>query len=109
MFMVMFVLDDICLLNPLLESWVKIGITGATILESSGLHRSIKKTIPMRYAYVNQAVEENGNISIFTIVANEEMVEHCLKAIESIVGDLDQPNTGVFAAWPLLKTKGIAK
>jgi len=107
MFMIMFVLDDINHLDDILTSWSEIGVTGATIVESSGLHRKLQKAIPMRYAYDNSRIEESGNQTLFVVVENETTVHSCLKAIENIVGDLDQPNTGVFSAWPLTMTKGI--
>jgi hypothetical protein len=46
MFMIMFVLDDICHLDDVLDSWSDAGISGATIIESSGLYRRMKKTFP---------------------------------------------------------------
>ncbi len=107
MFMIMFVLDDIRHLDNVLTSWSDIGITGATIIESSGLHRKLQKSIPMRYIYDSSPLEETGNLTLFVIVENEGVVHSCLEVLEKIVGDLDQPNTGVFSAWPLLMTKGI--
>lgn len=107
MYMIMFVLDDINHLDDVLTSWSDIGITGATILESSGLHRKLQKKIPMRYTYDNSLMEETGNLTLFVMVENETDVHSCLKAIENIVGDLDQPNTGVFSSWPVTMMKGI--
>ncbi len=107
MFMVMFVLDDVLFADDILNSWSEIGITGATIFESSGLHRRLKKIIPMRYAFDNGTSEEKGNLTFFVMVETEKMVKACLDAIEKIVGDLNQPNTGIFSAWPLSIIKGI--
>ncbi|MGV8027364.1 MAG: hypothetical protein AB2L18_12485 [Anaerolineaceae bacterium] len=108
MFMIMFVLDDSDLLEEVLGSWSELGVTGATIVETSGLQRLRRKHIPMRFNYGGiSAIEEVGNITLFAIVKNEQMVEECLKAAEKVVGDLDSPNTGVFSAWPLTMTKGI--
>lgn len=107
MFMIMFVLDDIRHLEKVLTSWSDIGVTGATIIESSGLHRKLQKSIHMRYIYDNPFLEETGNLTLFVMVKNETVVRSCLETVEKIVGDLDQPNTGVFSAWPLIMTKGI--
>ncbi|PKO16563.1 MAG: hypothetical protein CVU39_07000 [Chloroflexi bacterium HGW-Chloroflexi-10] len=107
MFMIMFVLDDISHLDQILDAWSKQGISGATIIESTGLYRRQLKRIPMRYAYGGAPMEEKGNITLLVIVENEQKVQLCLKEIEQIVGDLDGPNTGVFSAWPLTITKGI--
>ncbi len=108
MFMIMFVLDDSSHLDQILDSWSNLGVTGATIIESTGLYRHHLKRIPMRYIFGETSSEEKGNSTLFVIVENENMVHLCLNAIEQIEGDLDGANTGVFAAWPLIITKGIA-
>ncbi len=36
MFMIMFVLDEITHLDEILDAWTKIGISGATVVESTG-------------------------------------------------------------------------
>ncbi len=107
MFMIMLVLDDSDHLDAILESWSGLGVSGVTIVESSGMHRRLFKRIPMRYLYGSQTLEESGNLTLFVIVRKEKLIRECLKAAENIVGDLNQPNTGVFTAWPLLVTKGI--
>lgn len=107
MFMIMFVLDDVSHLDPILEAWSNLKVTGATIIESTGLNRYRRKHVPMRYAYGDMSLEESGNTTLFVIVESEDKVQLCLQAIEQIVGDLDKPNTGVFSAWPLTITKGV--
>ena len=108
MWMIFFVLDDPDLLEKVLDAWAQAGVRGATIVESTGYHRKRQKFIPMRYIqqYSQDMVE--GNCTLYAIVENEATVEACLKATEALVGDLDQPNTGVFASWPLDKVKGLA-
>lgn len=108
MLMIMFVLDQAVYLDQILDAWSEIGVTGATIVESTGLYRRALKRIPMRYTYGEMPMEEKGNITLFVIVENEKLVNACLDQVESIVGDLDQPNTGVFSAWPVVIQKGIS-
>jgi hypothetical protein len=107
MFMVMFVLDDVIFADDILNSWSEIGITNATIFDSRGLNRRLKKVIPMRYAFNTGVSEETGKLTFFVMVETDQMVKACLDAIEKIVGDLNQPNTGIFTAWPLSIIKGI--
>ncbi|MCE1253227.1 MAG: hypothetical protein LWX83_06710 [Anaerolineae bacterium] len=107
MYMIMLVLDDADYLDDVLEAWSNLGISGATIIESSGLHRRHPKRIPMRYTYGESTGDEEGNLTLFVIVADEKTSRDCLEAVEKIVGNLDDPNTGVFAAWPLTITKGV--
>jgi len=107
MFMIMFILDDILFADDILKSWSEIGITRATIIESRGSHRRLEKVIPMRYAFGTGVSEETGNLTFFVTVETNQMVKACLDAVEKIVGNLDQPNTGIFSAWPLSLVKGI--
>lgn len=107
MYMVLFVLHDPSHLDQILDSLSKVGVSGVTIIESSGLHRHQVKRVPMRYTFGSQSLMEEGNTTIFTIVPYETNVKACLDTIEQIVGDLSEPNTGIFCAWPLGITKGI--
>ena len=107
MYMIMLVLDDPARLDKILEAWAQIGVTGATIIESTGMHRRTRKHIPMRYSFEDTSLQEKGNYTLFVIVPGEELVNQSLAAVESIVGNLDDPNTGVFSAWPLSVVKGV--
>lgn len=109
MYMMIFVLDDPALLDQVLDAWCSAGVFGATIIESTGLHRRFRKHIPMRYSYGSVPVEEKGNYTLFAIVNDEERIQDCLAATEKVVGDLDEPNSGVFAAFPLSVIKGISQ
>jgi nitrogen regulatory protein PII len=106
----MFVLDDPAKLDRILDAWDKIGIHGVTIVESTGLQRRRvqRKRIPMRFSLDPISVGgEEGNYTLITIVPSEEVIENCLKATEEIVGDLNNPNTGILVAWPLSFVKGV--
>lgn len=108
MFMIMFVLDSPDRINQVLQSWLESGISGATIVESTGSFRQLVKHIPMRYAYGENMTQEIGNSTLFAVVENEKNVQDCLAATEKVVGDLDNASTGVFTAWPLVLVKGLS-
>jgi len=107
MYMIMLVLDDPDQLDAVLQAWEGIGIRGATILESTGIQRLRRKNVPMRYLFQTSGLVEEGHLTLFVIVEGEKMVQDCLSATEQIVTDLDGPNTGVFAAWPLTFVRGV--
>ena len=69
----------------------------------------MKKRIPMRYLFGEQDFEETGNITLMALVANNDVVQQCLASAEQVVGDLNLPNTGVFASWPIPFVKGLPK
>ncbi len=107
-YMALFILDDPSLMEDVLKAWTKGGIRGATIIESTGLYRLTRKLIPMRYLYTSREASEKENVTLIAIVDDQAMAESCLALTESIIGDLNQPNTGIFAAWPLSMVKGLS-
>jgi hypothetical protein len=107
MYMIMLVLDNPDLLEEVLNAWEKAGIRGATIVESTGIQRLRRENVPMRYLFQTPQLIEKGHLTLFVIVEGQQMVQDCLDATEHIVTDLDGPNTGVFAAWPLAFVRGL--
>ncbi len=110
MYMVMFVLDDPSLLDAVLDAWETIGVSGVTIVETTGINRRRvqRKRIPARFAighYVEG--EQQNHYTLFTIVKNERIARQCLETVEAVVGNLDTPDSGVLAAWPLTISKGV--
>jgi hypothetical protein len=110
MYMVMFILDDPDRLDAVLDAWAKIGVSGTTIVESAGAYRrrSLRRQVHARYNFAGLgACEESTNYTLFAIVSDETTARQCLVAAEGVVGDLDGPDTGVLAAWPLALVKGV--
>ena len=107
MYIILCVIDQPEHLTRLLQAWRQDGITGVTILESTGLHRlSQQAHIPMRYAFGNPS-SERGNVTLFTIVENEATIQLRLAITEEVVGDFNEPNTGIFVSWPVSFSKGV--
>ena len=109
--MVLFVLDDPDLLDDLLNGLHAVGISGVTLLESSGSYRRRAFLLGARHVAANsiltQRIEE-GHYTLFTLVPDVKAVQQCLVAIEAVVGDLDQPNSGIFTSWEVGITKGVS-
>ena len=108
MFMIILVLDDPNQLDAVLQAWEEMGVRGAAIMESTGINRRWNRVIPMRYLFQTSKTIEEGHLTLFAIVATQALVDASLAAVESVTGDLDQPPTGIFAAFPLTMAKGIA-
>ena len=109
MHMILFVLDDPERLDQLLGAWDAAGVTGATIIESTGIGRRRGRDLPMRYMFgaTGNYVEE-GHYTLLALVESPERAQRCLEATETLLGDLNQPHTGVFVAWPVSMVKGLA-
>jgi hypothetical protein len=109
MYMIFFVLDNISMLDRLLEKWNSVGVSGVTVIESTGIHRVLANKFPARYSFSPNTLIEEGHYTLISIVPDKEWVEKCRIAAEEVVGDLDEPNTGIFVAWRLSSAHGANK
>jgi len=113
MYMVMYVLNDPNRLDEVLDAWEAVGVSGVTIVESTGIQRRrhVRQTrIPLRFGFEGLAQDRlEGHYTLFAIVVSEEMVLKCIAAVENVVGDLSGPNTGVVASWELTSVRGVPK
>ena len=107
MYIIMFVLNDSKKLDMILEGWRNVGVKGVTILESIGAYR-VRKRIPGRFAFTTANSDENSK-TLMAMVEKEEVVQACLNETERLIGDLSQPNTGIFTYWPVTEIRGIHK
>lgn len=113
MFLVLFVLHDTASLEEVLQAWEETGVSGVTILPSTGLARLRERSalrddlplIPSLQDIISHG--EKLNRTIFTIVANDEMVNKVVAATQSVVGNLDEPNTGILVVIPLARAYGL--
>jgi hypothetical protein len=110
MHMIMLVLDDPDRLDEVLEAWRSAGVSGITIMETIGAYRRETRRVSGRYLFGLPGLTESAQRSqytLFAIVPDSTTSDLCLEASERIIGDLDEPNTGVFAAWELSSAKGV--
>ncbi|MBN1430714.1 MAG: hypothetical protein JXB07_20260 [Anaerolineae bacterium] len=111
MYLVMFVLDNPDLLDQVLDAWEAIDVSGVTIVESSGINRRrlARQVGAMFMAGINRLMsgDVETHCTLLAIVKGESMVHACVEAAEKIVGDLNNPNSGILAAWPVPYVKGV--
>ncbi|MBP7227554.1 MAG: hypothetical protein KA988_00460 [Longilinea sp.] len=115
MYMILFVLHDCECLDDVLTAWEEAGVSGVTILPSTGLKRlrqkgALRDDVPL-IPSIEDLMEhvENTNRTIFTVVDSEAMLEKVVAATESVVGKLDQPNTGILVALPVTRAYGLRR
>jgi len=114
MYLVVFVLHDPEKVDRLMDAWEKAGVTGATILYSSGLGRmrgsNWMDDIPLFPSFGSlTAHEEFFSRTLFTVVETETIVDRLIEVTESVVGALRQPETGFLVVLPVLRTYGMDK
>ncbi len=112
-YMILFVLHDPDKLTDLLDSWDQAGVSGITILPSTGMGKLKGEDILREDMPLIPSLEdilqtpEKSNRTLFTLVEGEEMIDQVIQATEAVIGNLDEPNTGILAVIPVSKTYGL--
>jgi len=113
MYWIFFVLPKLEYLNDLMAAWQEAGVTGITILPSLGMvgwqaKNALREDMPL-FPGVEDFREhkEATNRTMFTLVENEELVDKVVAATQRVVGDLNQPYSGVLAVIPVARVYGI--
>lgn len=107
---VFFVLNNADLLSRLLAKLSDNGIKGGTIIDSNGMGRELaqadefKANFGSLRALLNPALK---NTKTLIFVVAEEKLALLTEVIESVVGNLDQPGTGILFALPIDFIKGL--
>jgi len=113
-FQIVFVLDNPDQCGDILDAWEDAGIGGVTILESSGLGRvrraGIRDDLPLMPSLNDLFMNtETQHRTLFTVVKSQSQIEAIVKATQSVVGDLEQPDTGFLFVVPVSQVYGISK
>jgi nitrogen regulatory protein P-II 1 len=111
-FLVVMIVDDPENYIPILEAWDSIGVSGVTILQSTGLGR-LRRTMYMddlpllpRLQDFEESLEVQHR-TLLSVVDDDETVTKMVKAAQEITGDLDIPNSGFLFVLPVIKAFGL--
>jgi nitrogen regulatory protein PII len=111
-FLVVMIVDDPDKCPEILDAWNEIGVSGVTILESSGLGRLRKAAlrddiplIPRLEDFLSS--REVHHRTLLSVVKDEEVVERMVQAVQEITGSLDLPHTGILFVLPVIKAYGL--
>ncbi len=113
MHLIMFVLHDPEKLTELLMSWEDAGTSGVTVIPSTGIGRMrasdmLREDLPLMPSLEDiLEAPERYNRTLFTLVEGQEMIDRVVAATERVIGDLDEPNTGILTVIPVSQIYGL--
>ncbi|NTU56515.1 MAG: hypothetical protein HGA79_09735 [Anaerolineales bacterium] len=108
--MVILVLADGSKSTATLEVWARVGVTGATILDSSGIGQQLAghddlPLIPSIRAVLR--TQEHTNRTIFSVIPDTFNIPELIRATEVVTGPLAAPHTGILIVLPVLEAYGL--
>jgi len=111
-FLVVMIVDNPDDTPAILDAWEALGVSGVTILESTGLGRfrqhGMREDMPLMPSlsdFFQQ--DEIRHRTLLSVVKDQELVDRMINAVKDISGDLDQPNSGFLFVVPVLQAIGL--
>ncbi len=111
-FMVVLIVDDPENAPGVMTAWEEVGVTGITILESSGLGRmrqaGLRDDMPL-IPSLRDLLEgdETHHRTLFSVVKTQEEVDAMIAAAEREIGNLEEGHTGFLFVIPVLQVVGF--
>jgi nitrogen regulatory protein P-II 1 len=90
------------LLDQLITGWLDIGITGATVAETTDLIQLISHHIPIFAGF--RSLTSGGTIhnkTLFTAIENRETLDKAVAYLEMICAQTGKPHQGVYFIAPI--------
>lgn len=95
-------------LEEVLEGFLEVGVTGATIIDTVGMGQVLSSEVPIfagfRSLFRGAA---KVNKTIVSVIDDEEKVREALAILDEIIEDLDQPGSGIAFTIPVENVRGL--
>lgn len=106
-----FIMNKTEKLEELLAEFMRIGISGSTVLPSTGMARILTNYSDEELPFLGSIrtllyPERNKSKTIFTVLKDEQ-VYNAVRAVEKVVGDLSGEDTGILFTVPIDFIKGL--
>jgi len=114
MYALFIVLNDVNQLDEILERFVKVGVRGATVLDSQGMGGAMvhgpNRNIPL-FGSLRSLMDSARpyNKTIFSVLESEEMVEKVVGAVQDVFDDKPATGLGFMFSVPIGKVYGMCR
>lgn len=98
----------------ILEAWEALGLSGITILETSGLGRMRRAGMQDDFPLMPSVRDyfegsEVHHRTLFSVVDDETLVDRMIESAQQIIGDLEEEHTGFLFVVPVSRVEGMGK
>lgn len=101
------ILNKVEKLEEVFEGFLEIGITGATVIDSVGMGHIISEEVPifagLRFMFAGSKPHNKTVISAI----KDEKEKPAIEVLQKILGDLNEPGTGIVFTIPLDRVEGL--
>jgi nitrogen regulatory protein P-II 1 len=113
-YLVVLIVDNPDDYPSILGAWEELGISGVTILESTGLGRIRKAGLGDDFPLMPSledflGVREESHRTLISVVENQDQVTKMVDSAQQIIGNLDDPHTGFLFVVPVIEAYGLGR
>ncbi|MFW6334196.1 MAG: P-II family nitrogen regulator [Desulfosalsimonas sp.] len=92
------------LLDEVITAWLDMGITGATVVETTGALQLISQHIPI-FAGLRSLTSGGSRHSktVFTVIEDSELLDSAVNYLEELCRDKGGTGTGIYFVCPVTK------
>lgn len=99
-------------LDDILDKFIEIGLSGATIMDSQGMGSAIYNSgsdNAMLFGTLRAFMDSSRpyNKTIFTVIKDDSLLEAAIQAVKDVLGDMSQPGVGLMFTMPIGQLHGI--
>lgn len=103
MYLLIAVINDEAVLDELITGWLDIGVTGATVMETTDVLQLISHNIPIFAGF--RSLTSGGmthNKTLFTAIESREALDQAVSYLETLCHETEKPHQGVYFVVPLV-------
>lgn len=96
-------------LEEVLAGFLKLGITGATVVRSEGMGRVLAQAAPVMAGLQELSSRTRPrNTTILSVIESQDKLDSAIQMIQDRCGDLARPGTGIVFTVPVSRAVGLA-
>ena len=102
MYLIITVINNEELLDDLITGWLDIGITGATVIDSTDSLQLISHNVPIFAGF--RSLTSGGmkhNKTIFSVIENQPLLHQAIAFLESLFRQTEEPHQGIYCVIPV--------
>ena len=95
-------------IDGVLAGFVELGITGATLLESRGMGRVLRRELPLFAGLESLEQTTRAHNQTILCVLDDAKVDAAIRMIQDVCGELTTPGVGIVFTVPIGRVVGLA-
>ena len=94
--------------DMILEGFLELGITGATVIEAHGMAQVLSKDVPIFAGLSTLFPRASSDSHLILSVLDSKKLDQVIRLIEDVCGDFNEPGSGILFTVPISGVRGLA-